>query len=132
VAVAYAISRKVGNAVVRNRIRRRLRALFDELDPQPQPGKYLIRCGNETGKLSYEELQHHLLESLDRAGALRGDVRRSALLKGLALFQRLSAGRVSACRFYPSCSNYALEAIQIHGAGRGSALALRRLSRCRP
>jgi len=31
-----------------------------------------------------------------------------ALLKGLALFQRLSAGRVSACRFYPSCSNYAL------------------------
>jgi ribonuclease P protein component len=69
VAVAYAISRKVGNAVVRNRIRRRLRALIDGLDPQPKPGKYLIRCGNETGKLSYEELQHHLKESLDRAGA---------------------------------------------------------------
>ena len=70
VAVAYAISRKVGNAVVRNRIRRRLRALIDGLDPQPKPGKYLIRCGNETGKLSYEELQRHLRESLDRAGAL--------------------------------------------------------------
>ena len=69
VAVAYAISRKVGNAVVRNRIRRRLRALIDGLDPQPKPGKYLIRCGNETGKLSYEELQHHLGEALDRAGS---------------------------------------------------------------
>ncbi len=47
-------------------------------------------------------------------------------------YQRITAGRISACRFYPSCSNYAREAIEIHGAGRGSALALRRLSRCRP
>jgi len=36
------------------------------------------------------------------------------------------------CRFYPSCSAYALEAIRIHGAGRGSWLAVRRLSRCHP
>lgn len=70
VAVAYAISRKVGNAVVRNQIRRRLRALVDELDPQPKPGNYLIRCGNETGNLSYEQLKHHLTEALGRTGAL--------------------------------------------------------------
>jgi uncharacterized protein len=36
------------------------------------------------------------------------------------------------CRFYPSCSAYALEAIQVHGAARGTWLALRRLSRCHP
>jgi uncharacterized protein len=36
------------------------------------------------------------------------------------------------CRFYPSCSNYALEAIQNHGALRGSWLALRRLAKCHP
>jgi putative membrane protein insertion efficiency factor len=47
-------------------------------------------------------------------------------------YQRITAGRVSACRFYPSCSNYALEAIELHGAWRGFGLALRRLSRCRP
>jgi uncharacterized protein len=36
------------------------------------------------------------------------------------------------CRFQPSCSQYALEALAMHGAIRGSALALRRLTRCHP
>jgi putative membrane protein insertion efficiency factor len=36
------------------------------------------------------------------------------------------------CRFHPSCSNYALEALQVHGAARGSWLALRRVCRCHP
>jgi putative membrane protein insertion efficiency factor len=37
-----------------------------------------------------------------------------------------------ACRFHPSCSAYALQALQTHGASRGLALALRRLGRCHP
>jgi putative membrane protein insertion efficiency factor len=36
------------------------------------------------------------------------------------------------CRFYPTCSAYALEAVQLHGAVRGSWLAARRLARCHP
>jgi len=36
------------------------------------------------------------------------------------------------CRFYPSCSQYALEAIQKHGTIRGVALALVRVARCHP
>ncbi len=36
------------------------------------------------------------------------------------------------CRFWPSCSAYAQEAVQRHGAVRGSGLALRRLLRCHP
>jgi hypothetical protein len=36
------------------------------------------------------------------------------------------------CRFHPSCSAYALEAIDEHGALRGASLALRRLGRCHP
>jgi uncharacterized protein len=37
-----------------------------------------------------------------------------------------------ACKFYPSCSNYAYEAIARHGARHGSVLAVKRLLRCRP
>jgi putative membrane protein insertion efficiency factor len=37
-----------------------------------------------------------------------------------------------ACRFTPSCSDYAIQAIQEHGALRGLGLALRRVARCHP
>jgi len=36
------------------------------------------------------------------------------------------------CRFYPTCSNYAIEAVKAHGAARGGWLALRRVCRCHP
>ena len=38
----------------------------------------------------------------------------------------------SACRFHPTCSVYAREAIEKHGVGRGCWLALKRLARCHP
>jgi putative membrane protein insertion efficiency factor len=36
------------------------------------------------------------------------------------------------CRYWPSCSAYALQAVQMHGAAKGSWLAVRRLARCHP
>ena len=36
------------------------------------------------------------------------------------------------CRFHPSCSEYAIEAITLHGAVKGGYLTLRRLSKCHP
>ena len=36
------------------------------------------------------------------------------------------------CRFYPSCSHYAKEAIETHGALRGTWLSVKRISRCHP
>ncbi len=37
-----------------------------------------------------------------------------------------------ACRYYPSCSAYAIEALEKHGARRGSWLAVKRIGRCHP
>jgi putative membrane protein insertion efficiency factor len=54
------------------------------------------------------------------------------LLRSINLYQRLMQHRPSPCRYTPSCSEYAREAVELHGAGRGSWLAARRLSRCHP
>ena len=50
----------------------------------------------------------------------------------IRLYQAARAGRLSPCRYVPSCSSYALEALEVHGAVRGSWLTVRRLGRCHP
>ena len=56
-----------------------------------------------------------------------------ALLGAIRQYQRFVSPLLGpSCRFYPSCSNYAYEAIRLHGAKRGLALAGKRLLRCRP
>jgi uncharacterized protein len=47
-------------------------------------------------------------------------------------YQRAADGRPSPCRFSPSCSSYAREALLVHGTRRGLWLTVRRLARCRP
>jgi uncharacterized protein len=55
------------------------------------------------------------------------------LLQGLlALYRATALVRSPRCRFYPSCSTYAVEAIRVHGAVRGGWLAARRVGRCHP
>lgn len=59
-------------------------------------------------------------------------------MKGLLLrlirgYQKyISPARPPCCRFIPTCSAYAYEAIQVHGAARGSWLALKRFLKCQP
>lgn len=50
----------------------------------------------------------------------------------ITAYQRAFAGRPSPCRFYPTCSQYAHDAFEIHGTMHGGWLTLRRLVRCRP
>ena len=60
--------------------------------------------------------------------------RTARLLRGVIHLYRgtLSPLLPRACRFEPSCSAYGLEALSLHGAGRGSWLTLKRLCRCHP
>ena len=56
----------------------------------------------------------------------------SALSVPIRAYQAARGGRPSPCRYWPTCSGYALEALEAHGAVRGSWLTVRRLLRCHP
>ncbi len=56
------------------------------------------------------------------------------LVKAPIQFYRkfISPLKPPSCRFYPTCSQYALEAIEVHGAAKGSYLAVKRIVKCHP
>jgi putative membrane protein insertion efficiency factor len=66
-----------------------------------------------------------------RAPVAAGLLSRTALAL-IGVYQAARRGRPSPCRFWPSCSEYARQAIEVHGWRRGGWLTARRLGRCRP
>ena len=64
--VAYAVSRRVGNAVTRNRVRRRLRAAAATVT-ELRVGAYLVSAGPATANMSYEELRQDLARAMASA-----------------------------------------------------------------
>jgi putative membrane protein insertion efficiency factor len=90
--------------------------------------------------------------SASPAGALHVRTRQAgAAQRGMASVEAINAGAVrvgigavrvyqwtlrpfigSHCRFWPSCSEYAVEALRVHGAARGTAMAANRILRCNP
>ena len=56
------------------------------------------------------------------------------LLKGIVLIYRLGPGRLlpQVCRFRPTCSEYMLRSLEVHGAARGTWLGFKRICKCHP
>ena len=109
---------KLGNAVKRNRARRRIRELYRTNENRLLPGYDIV------------------VVARTRAGDLPapGECGMKALLLWMIHFYRreISPLRPPCCRFIPTCSQYALEAVEKYGAWKGGWLALRRVLRCNP
>lgn len=54
------------------------------------------------------------------------------LLKIIELYQKTPLSCHSKCKFYPTCSNYMKEAVEVHGTFKGLFLGIKRIFRCNP
>ena len=58
---------------------------------------------------------------------------KNLLIRFIKFYQKnISANTSSKCKYFPTCSNYAVEALQIHGVFKGTLLAIWRVLRCNP
>ena len=71
--LGFTASKKVGNAVYRNRAKRRLRALFQEFSPELNSGTYIFVAKEAIRDTSAENLKTDVLKALKRVGGLKND-----------------------------------------------------------
>jgi putative membrane protein insertion efficiency factor len=88
----------------------------------------MIGCGNNMFLVAPSTLRH-----VHAAGTASHGRLVDRMIAAIRVYQReISPKRPPVCKFEPSCSAYAVEALERHGAGRGAWLTVRRLFRCRP
>ena len=130
--VGFTVTKKIGGAVVRNRMKRRFRALAREIVPgKGIAGADHVMIGRANGiERDFGLLRTELERALDRLAP-------SMIARLMILIARgwqLGPSRVlpPSCRYQPSCSAYAITAIERYGAARGGWMALKRIGRCHP
>jgi ribonuclease P protein component len=82
VEIAYVIGRRVGTAVTRNRLRRRLRAIVADPTARLPTGAYVIHVAPSATQLGFDELKAHLSRAVERAVAGHHDHRSPAAAAG--------------------------------------------------
>ena len=127
--VGYVIGRKaMPRAVDRNRLRRRLRESVRACRPAIERFDIILRVRQRVRRADIGVSAQPVFRKYRRSAGVK-----SVLLAGVRGYQYLVSPMLgNKCRFYPSCSDYAREALERHGSLRGSWLAVRRLCRCQP
>lgn len=154
----FVVSKKVGNSVVRHRVTRRLRPLVrTHLQDLPDGTDLVVRALPAAADASSTRLSTDLTSAL-RGAARRAGIdlvtvglvtaallpqthvaaRRPSplawlLIAPIRFYQRFITPYTPAtCRYYPTCSSYAVRALRTHGAVKGTLLTAARLLRCNP
>ena len=128
------VGKDKGIAVQRNRIKRILREFFRRSKNRlpPSPGYYHY-CFKRSELINISSGGRRVNPPLSLMWALLARIIRGFLLMAIRGYQRvISPFFPSACRYYPTCSEYTFQALQTYGLCRGIVLSLKRIGRCHP
>ena len=130
--VGFTVTKKIGGAVIRNRMKRRFRALAREIVPAKGfAGADHVMIGRAKWRLSATSACCAPSWPARSTGCASHD-RRLMILVAKAWQKGPSQVLPPSCRYQPSCSAYAITAIERYGAARGGWMALKRIFRCHP
>lgn len=134
--VGVSVSKKVGKSVVRNKVRRKIKECY-------RLNKHLINKGYNIVFISrvkakdaaYIQIENAMMSLFKKAQLLiiEGWIMRYIFMYIIKLYQKfISPMKPPSCRFYPTCSQYAVESLSKYGVFKGGYLAFKRLMRCHP
>ena len=130
--VGLTVGAKLGHAVERNRLRRRLREIYRLHEGQFSRGYDIVVVARAAAiQAPYRQLEGAYLRLAEKLSIYAREAQTET--KDTCVYQRyISPGFPRRCRFSPTCSQYAFEAIEKYGAIKGGWLAIKRLLRCNP
>ena len=122
--IGISVSKKVGNSVVRHRVTRLVRESYRLHEAVFDTNTGGILWNRRSAAPPWEASSYHKGIMLSM---------KKILIAGIRFYQKyLSPMKRTKCPYIPTCSQYGLEAIEKHGAVKGSILALWRILRCNP
>ena len=133
--VGFTVTKKIGGAVVRNRMKRRFRALAREIIPsEGMSGADHVMIGRPAGSSATSSFCAATCRRASPGPRPRlAQVMAQAMIWVSRAWQKgPSKVLPPSCRYQPSCSAYAITAIERYGALRGGWMAVKRILRCNP
>ena len=134
IRVGFTCSKKVGNAIARNHAKRRLREIARIVPAARRDRRHGLcpyRPPRQHRHPQFRGVEGRSFRSTQKGSSMSPLAHLFAL--PVRVYRLVISPLISTnCRFHPTCSAYALEALEKHGAFKGAWLAIKRIARCHP
>ena len=131
--IGITAGKKLGTAVKRNRAKRVIRVAYRTLLPDFKKNVDMVVVARKRATFIKSQEAVEELKSLLEKAEIIWFFMKHILIFLIKVYKKcISPFKTPCCRYYPTCSQYAIDAIKTHGAIKGSYYSIKRILRCNP